>query len=340
MKKIGIVGASGYTGYELLKLLSRHKDVEVVFATSEQERGKPVTNIFSSLQKYEGLCFISAKEGRKIPTELVFLCLPSGESMKWAKIFLDQSVKVIDLGSDFRYSTVKSYKKWVGLSHSYPELLPGAVYGLPEWNRQLIKKAKLVSNPGCYPTGILLALLPLLKEKLVDFSPIIIDSKSGLSGAGSSPTKKTQFGEVHENITVYNPGHQHRHVGEMEDQFVKFSGQKITVLFTPHLVPMFRGIFSTIYVKFRNKMTRMNILELWKSFYNQEPFIVIMEEKLPNSQMALNTNYCFLGMEIIGESNWGILFSAIDNLGKGASGQAIQNMNLMLDLPESKGLLP
>ncbi len=340
MKKIGIVGASGYTGCELLKLLARHKDVEVVFATSEQERGKPITSIFPSFQKYQGLCFRSVKEVCKIPIELVFLCLPPGESMKWAKTFLDQAVKVIDLGSDFRYSTVKSYKQWVGLSHSYPELLPEAVYGLPEWNRQLIKKAKLVSNPGCYPTSILLALLPLLKEKVVDFSPIIIDSKSGLSGAGSSPTKKTQFGEVHENFSVYKPGRQHRHIGEIEEQFVKIGSKKIKILFTPHLVPMFRGLFSTMYVKFRQKVSRKDVLKLWQSSYKDEPFIIVMEKNLPNSQIAVNTNYCFLGLEMVVGSNWGILFSAIDNLGKGASGQAVQNMNVMLNLPEFEGLLP
>lgn len=339
MKKIGIIGASGYTGHELLNIMARHKNVELTFASSEMEQGKSITDVFPTLRKYQKSYFCSPQDINEIQTDLVFLCLPTGESMKWAKVFLDRSIKVIDLSSDFRYSSSRNYKKWIGLSHICAELLPETIYGLPEWNRHKIKNAKLVSNPGCYPTSILLALLPLVKEDLIHISPVIVDSKSGLSGAGSSPTKKTHFGEVHENMSVYSPGRQHRHVGEMEEQFIKISGRRFKVMFTPHLIPMFRGLFSTIYVRFRHKVTHKDILEKWKSYYRHEPFIIVLEDKIPTSQMAIHTNFCFLGLEIIGGSDWGILFSAIDNLGKGASGQAIQNMNLMLGFSESEGLL-
>lgn len=339
MKKIGIIGATGYTGEELLRVLTRHPNVSVSFVTSEQETGASLAKFFPHLPKYKDMIFRSAQEVVDIDVDLVFLCLPPGHSAKWAKPFVEKSIKVIDLGADFRYEDASTYKQWCGTDHPFPGLLEGVVYGLPEWNRDAIKNAQIVSNPGCYPTTVLLALIPLLKAGVVANEPIIIDSKSGISGAGSSPSKTTHFGEIHESFSAYKPGRVHRHVGEMEQELSKHAQRKIQVVFTPHLAPMFRGLFSTIYVRLQSKMDRSELLNILTEAYATESFVIVLDEKLPAAKMATHSNNCFLSVATVTDADVAILFSTIDNLGKGASWQAVQNMNLMLNFPEQEGLV-
>ena len=339
MKKIGIIGATGYTGEELLRVLTRHSDVSVAFVTSEQETGTSLANFFPHLPHYKDMTFRSAQEAVDIDVDLVFLCLPPGHSAKWAKPFVEKFVKVIDLGADFRYDDAQTYKQWCGIDHPHPELLEGIAYGLPEWNRDKIKKARIVSNPGCYPTTVLLALIPFLKAGVLANEPVLVDSKSGISGAGSSPTKTTHFGEIHESFSAYKPGRVHRHVGEMEQELSKHANKKIQVVFTPHLAPMFRGLFSTIYVRLQSRMEQPYLLHILTDAYANEPFVIVLDEKLPAAKMATHSNYCFLSVTTVTDSDVAILFSTIDNLGKGASWQAVQNMNLMLGFPEQEGLV-
>jgi len=339
MNKIGIIGATGYTGEELLRVLSRHPEVTVAFVTSEQDTGTSLASFFPHLPYYKNMTFRSAQEAVDMDVDLVFLCLPPGHSAKWAKPFVEKSVKVIDLGADFRYDDAVAYKQWCGMDHPFPELLEGIAYGLPEWNRNRIKNARIVSNPGCYPTTVLLALIPFLKAGVLTNEPIVIDSKSGISGAGASPTKTTHFGEIHESFSAYKPGRIHRHVGEMEQELSKYANRTIQVVFTPHLAPMFRGLYSTIYVHLQSKLDRSDLLKILNEAYANEPFIMVLDEKLPAAKIANHSNFCFLSVATVTDSDVAILFSTIDNLGKGASWQAIQNMNLMLGFPEQQGLV-
>ncbi len=339
MKRIGIIGATGYTGEELLRVLAHHPEIKVSFASSEQEQGQPISKLFPQFPRYRDMRFCSAEQATSIPVDLVFLCLPAGHSAKWAKPFLEHSVKVIDLGADFRYDTAASYERWCGSPHPDPELLHDMVYGLPEWNREKIKAAAIVSNPGCYPTTVLLAVLPLLKADVIADSQIVVDSKSGISGAGASPSKTTHFGTIHENFSAYKPGRTHRHVGEMEQELSKMAGRPFRVVFTPHLTPMFRGLFSTIYVRLKSSMDQAKLIALLTEAYSNEPFVHLLDQALPASKMANHTNFCFLSATTVPESEIAILFSTIDNLGKGASWQAVQNMNIMLGFPETMGVL-
>lgn len=339
MKRIGIIGATGYTGEELLRVLAHHPEITVSFASSEQEQGQPIRKVFPHLPHYHDMIFCSAQQSTAIPVDLVFLCLPAGQSAKWAKPFLDRSARVIDLGADFRYDTASSYEYWCGSPHPAPELLHDVVYGLPEWNRERIKTATIVSNPGCYPTTVLLAVIPLLKADLIANDQIIVDSKSGISGAGASPSKTTHFGSIHENFSAYNPGRSHRHVGEMEQELSKAAGRTIQVIFTPHLAPMFRGLFSTIYVRLKSAFKQSELISLLREAYQNEPFIQVLEQSLPASKMANHSNFCFLSAATVPDSDLVIIFSTVDNLGKGASWQAVQNMNIMLGFPETMGVL-
>ncbi len=337
-KTIGIVGATGYTGEELLKNLTNHPDVTVDFVTSEKESGNPLSDVFPHLPYYKDLTFISAKAATKKQVDLVFLCLPAGESVKLAPDFLTQNIKVIDLGADFRFNNAQDYETWYHMQHSAPVLLSKAAYGLPEWFRDQIADAKIVGNPGCYPTTVLTAVLPLLKEHILAEGPIIVDSKSGVSGAGKSPNKTTHYVQVNENFSPYKVGRVHRHVGEMEHILSRTAKHPVQVIFTPHLTPITRGMFSTIYVNTYSKRETQDILDIFEQYYTNEPFVHVLPG-IPDIKMAANTNYCFLGAQSVPETHTVILYSAIDNLGKGASTQAIQNMNLMLGIPETTGLI-
>ena len=338
-KKIGIVGATGYTGEELLRVLARHTGVEVAFVTSEKEQGQPVQQIFPQLPAYRGLLFISASAATSQSADLVFLCLPAGESAPLAQPFIDNGAKIVDLGSDFRFYNADVYEQWYGKKHPAPALLDETVYGLPEWNRERIRGARYVGNPGCYPTSVLLALLPFYRQGIPADGALVIDSKSGVSGAGKVPNRITHYVEVNENIKAYKPGRSHRHVGEIEQELSRFADQAVNILFTPHLVPMSRGIFSTIYMPLRQHADKEELLRILHSAYDQEPFVHILDTTIPSTAMAANSNNCFLGVDRVESANHAILFSAIDNLGKGASWQAVQNMNIMLGFDEKAGLI-
>ncbi len=339
MKKIGIIGATGYTGEELLRVLARHQQVELAFATSEQEQGQSLAKAFPNLPKYHEQVFCSAQESLARETDLVFLCTPAGQSAKWAEAFLRNGAKVIDLGADFRFHDSQVYERWYGMPHSHPELLNEAVYGLPEWNRVAIKAAKVVGNPGCYPTGTLLGILPFVRAGLVAENGIVIDAKSGVSGAGKSPSRSTHYVEVNESLSAYKPGRQHRHVGEIEQELAKQAGRPMQVIFTPHLAPMSRGLYSTIYLRLNKVIAESELLTFLADAYEREPFVHVLADELPTTKMAAHSNYCFLTVRTVPDSGVAIVFSAIDNLGKGASWQAVQNMNLMLGFPEEMGLI-
>jgi len=338
-KKIGIIGATGYTGEELLRCLTLHPQAEVVFVTSEKEAGASLASIYPHIPLYKDLQLITAQQAAARAVDLVFLCLPAGESAPLARAFVEKNIKVIDLGADFRFSDPAVYKTWYGMEHPAPDLLERSAYGLPEWNRDKIKTAAIVGNPGCYPTGVQLALIPLLKAGVLTDDTIIVDSKSGVSGAGKNPTKTSHFVSVNENFSPYKVGRQHRHVGEMEAHLQGFGGRKADILFTPQLTPLTRGMLSTIYAKSNSVIDKAQVLQLWQNTYAGEPFVHIITEGYPSLKMAANSNYCFLGAEVAPGSRTLILFAVIDNLGKGASTQAIQNMNIMLGLPEETGLL-
>ncbi len=338
MKRIGIIGAAGYTGEELLKILSKHNGVQVAFATSERRGGVGVAQLFPHLPMYNDLKLCTADEALGRDVELVFTCLHAGESVKWAKKFLDRGVRVIDLGSDFRFKTPAAYDEWYNMRHPHPELLCDAVYGLTEWYRDDVREAKVVGNPGCYPTSVLLPLLPFLRAGLVADAPIIVDAKSGVSGAGKKPGETTHFVSVNENLSPYKVGRVHRHVGEMEKEMRAFGGG-MNIVFSPHLTPLTRGMLSTIYFQLAGQKSRDELFAVVDDAYANEPFVHILRDRLPNMKMAQNSNFCFIGLVKPAGVNQVILFSAIDNLGKGASAQAVQNMNCMLGFEETKGLL-
>ncbi len=338
MYKAGIIGATGYTGEELLRILAGHEKVSVEFATSEKDSGKSLQKVFPHLPHYKNMSFCSAEEATEINVDLVFLCLPAGESVKWAKIFSGKKTKVVDLGADFRFSDAQDYQQWYNMPHADPSLLQKSVYGLPEWHRDEIKNADIVGNPGCYPTSVLLAVIPFLRAGVVDGSPIIVDAKSGVSGAGKTPSKAAHYVEANESISPYKVGRVHRHVGEMEKELRLQANREQQIIFSPHLTPMTRGILSSIYCRLAQNMKREELLNLLAQAYVNEPFVHILKDQLPTTKMSLRTNYCFLGLETVANTNVVVIFSAIDNLGKGASTQAVQNMNLMLGLPETMGL--
>ncbi len=338
VKHIGIVGATGYTGEELLRVLQRHSGINVNWITSEREAGTSVQDVFPHLPKYHHLKFMAVDKAKDIAVDLVFLCLPAGKSAPLAQHFFKRHIKVIDLGADFRFRDPKTYSAWYHIEHPAPELLHQAVYGLTEWYLQKIRDAMIVGNPGCYPTSVLLALLPLARAGLISDAPIVVDAKSGVSGAGKTLNPNTHFCAANENITPYKPGRVHRHVGEMEQEVTASAGSSKTVVFTPHLAPLTRGLLSTIYVPLAANKSKDEMLNIFNDVYADKDFVHVLDS-IPSIAMARNTNYCFIGVEPVQQTNGVLLFSAIDNLGKGASTQAVQNMNVMLNFKESEGLL-
>ena len=338
MIKAAIYGASGYTGQELMRLLLRHPQVEVAAVTSRQYKGLPLSRVFPGFTGLTELVFAdySPEEAAGL-CDVVFLALPHSVSMKAAPVFHEARKKVIDLSADFRIRDVKTYEKWYG-SHSSPGLLGKAVYGLPELYRAEIAGSTLVANPGCYPTSVILGLAPLLKREYIDHTSIIVDSKSGVSGAGREPQTGTLFCEVAEGFKAYNVGC-HRHTPEMEQELSRLAGKDITISFTPHLLPASRGILSTIYASLEKEATTTGLLKIYQDFYQGEKFVTVYDEGLlPNISSVRGTNSCHIGLYADGRTKRVIIISAIDNLVKGGAGQAIQNMNIMCGFPEDTGL--
>jgi len=336
-KKVAILGASGYTGSELIRFLSPHPNVEITHLTAEKHAGKLISDVFPHLTGLLNL-ELQPLSTKSIPNniDVVFAALPHGTSAEVIKELYARDIKIIDLGADFRISN-KNYKKWYG-PHPCPELIKKAVYGITELNRDKVKKAKLVANPGCYPTSAILGLAPMLKNKIADASSIIVDSKSGVTGAGRSPSLDYHFSEVNEGVKAYKVG-EHRHMPEIEEALSNYSGLKVNVSFTPHLIPMDRGILSTIYVKLKKKITTGKLIELYEKHYENERFVRISGEKAyPSTNQVRGSNYCDIGMRVNTENNTAVIVSVIDNLVKGASGQAVQNMNVMLGFDEALGI--
>lgn len=335
--KAAILGASGYTGGELLRFLLMHPHVEASYLTADKHSGRNISDVFPHLGGFLDRRLEPLDPGA-LPEDIdiVFLALPHGESARVVKELYKRNLKIVDLGADFRLSH-GVYKDWYG-EHPCPELIGEAVYGLPELNRQAIKGAKLVANPGCYPTSAILALAPLLKEKLIEPDSIIVDSKSGVSGAGRSPSLDYHFCEVNEGVRAYKVG-EHRHMPEIEEVLSAYSGVGTRVQFTPHLIPMDRGILSTIYVRLKKKRTTAQLIGLFEEHYGGERFVRISPEKVyPSTSQVRGSNFCDIGMRANTENNTAIIVSVIDNLVKGASGAAVQNMNVMMGFEESAGL--
>ncbi len=335
MIRVGIFGATGYTGIELIKIFTRHPQLQINFATSDNYAGKKLSAAFPCA--YD-LPLIAHDAAPLDQIDAAFLALPHGASAAYAKRALDAGARVIDLSADFRLHDAAAYKKWYGLDHPAPELLPQAVYGLPELHREKIKGAKLVANPGCYPTSVILGLAPLLRAGASD-GTLIVDSKSGVSGAGRKATLSNSFVEVNENFAPYNIGRVHRHLSEMEQELQAINAHAALV-FSPHLLPVNRGILSTMYVKLHRGWDEKALRDLYAETYHAEPFVRI----LPSGQVASlahsnYTNYCTISIHYVAEVGQAIICASIDNLIKGASGQAVQNLNLMLGLNETTGLL-
>lgn len=335
-KKVAVLGASGYTGSDLLRLLLVHPNVEITHLTAEKHAGKMISDVFPHLKGFLDLELKPLKP-KSIPKDLdiVFAALPHGTSAKVIKELYERDIKIIDLGADFRLSN-KNYKKWYG-EHPCPELIKKAVYGITELNRHKVKKAKLVANPGCYPTSSILGLAPLLINKIADHASIIIDSKSGVSGAGRSPSLDYHYSEVNEGMKAYKVG-EHRHMPEIEEALSNYSGLKVKVSFTPHLIPMDRGILSTIYVNLNKSLTTKKLIDIYNEHYKDERFVRISPENVyPSTNQVRGSNYCDIGVKV-NSNNTAVIVSVIDNLVKGASGQAVQNMNVMMGYEETTGL--
>ncbi len=325
--KVAIIGASGYTGGDLLRLFYFHGGVEVTAVTSRRYKGRRVDEVFPSLKGfYPQLSFKTISEVRD-EADFYFLALPHGVSMLHARKFL-QYGKVIDLGADFRIKSLRSYEQWYG-EHQDPELVEIAVYGIPELFRNKITSAKLVANPGCYPTSVILGAYPLVKSGMVE-EPLIVDSKSGVTGAGRKPSERLHFPEVNENFYPYRING-HRHMAEMEEQL------GVRVIFTPHLLPVDRGILSTIYVRTNKNITVNNVMEIYSEFYGNEPFVRLLGNSAPAIKDVRGTNYVDIGWAV--DNGLIRIFVAIDNLVKGASGQAVQNFNLIAGFEEIRGLI-
>ncbi len=339
MIKVGIAGASGYTGLELIRLLVGHPGVELTVLTSETFQGQNIAEVFPSLNGIVDLELRPLDNNIAKDCQVLFLALPHTMAMSKLPDYLQSDCKIIDLSADYRLKDPKAYTDWYSVTHTNPELLEKAVYGLPELHRQAIQSAQLVANPGCYPTSVVLALAPLLKTDWVDLGSIISDSKSGVSGAGRKPSLTNHFAEVNEGISPYGLA-DHRHTPEMEQELSALAGKSVRLTFSPHLVPMTRGMLSTVYINLNQAITDEKLVEHYRSFYKGENFIRVLNPgKFASSHHVLSSNFCDIGLKVDSRNQRLIITSALDNLIKGASGQAVQNMNIMLGLDEKTGLM-
>jgi N-acetyl-gamma-glutamyl-phosphate reductase len=340
--KIGILGASGYTGAELLRLLIRHPRVEIALLTADRRAGQSMRDVFPQFAPYDlpKLVSIDGLDWLGVNLDLIFCALPHGTTQTVIKsIFAaTPAAKVVDLSADFRLQDIAAYARWYGHEHLAPELQRQAIYGLVEVYRREIKHAHLVANPGCYTTCAQLAVLPLLKAKAIVSDEIVIDAKSGMTGAGRSAKEAMLFSEVSEGFNAYGVGH-HRHMAEIDQEFSKAAGTEVIASFTPHLVPMNRGILSTIYVRGRRGRGAQDLHEVLAKAYAKEAFVHVLPfGETPHTRHVRGSNMTFIGVVADRQPGRAIVVSALDNLTKGASGQAVQNMNLMLGYPETMGI--
>jgi len=342
--RIAIAGASGYAGAELVRLASSHPAYDITAVTSEKSAGQKVSAVFPSLaglvhHTFEAL----APEALAERADAIFLALPHTKSQDPVALCRRAGKLVVDLSADYRLKNVKAYEQWYQAPHTHPEMLEDAVYGLPELHRDAIAKAQLVASPGCYPTAAILQLAPLFSKGLVQPDTVVIDAKSGISGAGRSPALPYHFPEAHESLEPYKIG-QHRHIPEIEQELSGVLAKTgthtgtVTIAFTPHLVPMNRGILSTAYCKLNKPMPLPELRALYRDFYKGERFVRLHEDSVPNPRYIKGSNYCDIGVYTDQRAGWVVTVAAIDNLVKGAAGQAIQAMNLMMGIAEEAGL--
>lgn len=338
MIKVGIVGGTGYTGVELLRLLAVHPDVQLTAITSRKEDGLPVADMFPSLRGRVDIAFSSPDKADLKQCDVVFFATPHGVAMAQAPELLAAGVKVIDLAADFRIKDRAVFEKWYKIEHTAPELLAEAVYGLPELNRDDIKGARLIANPGCYPTTMQLGYYPLLKAGLIDAGSLIADCKSGVSGAGRKAEIATLFSESSDNFKAYGV-HGHRHTPETSAQLARYTDQKVGLVFTPHLVPMIRGMHATLYARLTKEIDNAALQALFEEQYKDSEFVDVMPFGAhPETRSTRGSNMLRLALHRPEGTDMVVILVVQDNLVKGASGQAVQCMNLMFGLEESKGL--
>jgi len=334
--KAGIVGGTGYTGVELLRLLAAHPDVELKVITSRGDAGTPVAAMFPNLRGRVELAFTVPDPAALAACDVVFFATPNGIAMQEATALLDAGVRVVDLAADFRIKDVSEWERWYGMPHASPALVAEAVYGLPEFNREAIRSARLLANPGCYPTAVQLGFMPLLRADVVDRSALIADCKSGVSGAGRKAEVHSLFAESGDNLKAYGvPGH--RHLPEICQGLAGLAGQPVGLTFVPHLTPMIRGIHATLYARLTDP--GVDLQALFESTYAGEPFVDVMPAgSHPETRSVRGANACRLAVHRPQGGDTVVVLSAIDNLVKGAAGQAVHNMNLMFGLAETTGI--
>jgi N-acetyl-gamma-glutamyl-phosphate reductase len=335
MIKVGIVGGTGYTGVELLRLLARHPDVELRAITSRKEAGMAVAEMFPNLRGHVGLKFVEPEAADLEMCDVVFFATPNGIAMQQARALLDAGVKVIDLAADFRIKDVAVWQHWYKMEHACPDLIAEAVYGLPEINRAAIRRARLIANPGCYPTAVQLGFLPLLEAGVIDASFLVADAKSGVSGAGRKAEIPALFAEASDNFKAYAVGG-HRHWPEIKQGLEQFAGKPVGLTFVPHLLPLIRGIHATLYAKVS---ADIDLQTLFEARYRDEIFVDVMPAGAhPETRSVRGANVCRIAVHRQQGSDSVVVLSVIDNLVKGAAGQAVQNMNILFDLPEDRAL--
>ncbi len=333
--RVGILGATGYTALELLKILLRHPDVEVTALTSRQEDRPHVAMVHPQLACRLDLCLENLPpESVAARTDVVFSCLPHAASAEVVKKYLAQDVRVIDFSADYRLDDVETYTQWYGGKHPDPDRVGNVVYGLPEFFSEQISKAQLVANPGCFPTTAIFALAPLLKERQIETHGIIVDSKTGVSGAGRNPKLMTHYPECNESVSAYNVG-RHRHTPEIDQILRRITGEDVEVVFTPHLIPMDRGILTSVYAQPTKDVSEDSLLEQFREFYAAMPFVRVVDH-LPATKDTYGTNFCDVTVRLV--RGRVIIFSSLDNLVKGASGAAVKNFNLMCGFAETTAL--
>ncbi len=329
--KVGIINVTGYIGIDLARLLHQHPGVSLASVTGRSAAGEKLETVFPHMAGVDLEITSDLEE-----VDLAFSALPHGAGAEVIARTLEKDIKVIDISADFRLNDAATYKEWYKIAHPVPELLDEAVYGLPEINRSKIARSRLIANPGCYPTSAILPLVPALKEGLIK-PDIIVDSKSGLSGAGRALTLNTHFAEANESVSAYALGG-HRHMPEIQQELQKLAGnEKVTLTFVPHLVPMTRGMLSSCYASLKKEITLEKVRDIYREFYRDEPFVRVVDNP-PQTKHTLGNNFCLICPAIDARTGRLIVISCIDNLVKGGAGQAIQNMNLMLGLPETTGL--
>lgn len=339
MIKVGIIGSTGYAGQELVRILLQHKEVKILWYGSKSYIDKKYYEVFGNMfQLVDAICLDDNMEELANQVDVIFTATPQGLCASLVNEEVLTKVKIIDLSADFRIKDVNTYETWYNLTHQSPEYIEEAVYGLCELNREQVKKARLVANPGCYPTCTTLTIYPLLKEGLIDGNSIIIDAKSGTSGAGRGAKLNNLFCEVNENIKAYGVTN-HRHTPEIEEQLSYAAGEELKINFTPHLVPMNRGILITAYANLKQPVTYEEVKAIYDQYYGSEYFVRVLEQDVcPETRWVEGSNYVDVNFMIDSRTNRIIMMGAMDNLVKGAAGQAVQNMNLMFGLEENEGL--